>query len=104
MANGLTGVDFVRCWLSWSILPLSRRPGLMCEYTGSLKDPQRHIDIQLTEVEVIEAVKKILNEPEAVCSRPVFHQVFVSNFWRCFIFYKQFEGPARHMFDNFIIT
>ena len=41
----------------------------MCEYTGSLKDPQRHVDIQLTEAEVTEAVKKILNEPEAVCSQ-----------------------------------
>ena len=28
MENGLTGVDFVRYWISWSILPLSRRPGL----------------------------------------------------------------------------
>ena len=69
MANGLTGVDFVCCWISWSVLPLRQRPGVMCEYTGSLKDPQRHIDIQLTEVEVIEAVKKILNEPEAGCSQ-----------------------------------
>ena len=41
----------------------------MCEYTGDLKDPQRHIDIQLTEDEVTEAVKKILNEPEGVCSQ-----------------------------------
>ena len=41
----------------------------MCEYTGDLKDPQRHIDIQLIEDEVTEAVKKILNEPEAVCSQ-----------------------------------
>ena len=36
MANGLSGVDFVRCWISWSILPLSHRSGLMCEYTGEL--------------------------------------------------------------------
>ena len=69
MANGLTGVDLARCWISWSILPLSRRSGLMCEYTGSLKDAQRHIDIQLTDDEVTEAVKKILNEPEAVCAQ-----------------------------------
>ena len=69
MANGLTGVDFVRCSISWSILPLSRRPGLMCEYTGDLKDPQRHINIQLIEAEVNEVVKKILNELEAVCSK-----------------------------------
>ena len=40
----------------------------MCEYTGSLKDAQRHIDIQLTDAEVTAAVKKILNEPEAVCA------------------------------------
>ena len=69
MANGLTGVDLARCWISWSILPLSRRSGLMCEYMGSLKDAQRHIDIQLTDAEVTEAVKKILNEPEAVCAQ-----------------------------------
>ena len=68
-ANGLTGVDFVRCWVSWSVLPLSRRPGLMCEYTGSLKDPQRHIDIHLTEAEVTKSVKKMLDEPVAVCSK-----------------------------------
>ena len=69
MANGLTGVDFARCWIGWSVLPLSRRPDLMCEYTGSLTDPQRHINIQLTEAEITEAVKKMLNEPEAVCGQ-----------------------------------
>ena len=42
MANGLIGVDLVRCWVAWRIMPLSRRPGLMCEYTGDVKDPQRH--------------------------------------------------------------
>ena len=41
----------------------------MCEYTGDSKDSQCHIDIELTEAEVTDAVKKILNEPEAVCSR-----------------------------------
>ena len=41
----------------------------MCEYTGSLKDAQRHIDIQLTDEEVTEAVKKMLNEPEVVCAQ-----------------------------------
>src|SRR3954469_18435551 len=41
----------------------------MCECTGDVKDVQRHIDIQLTDDEVTEAVKKILNEPEAVCAQ-----------------------------------
>ena len=65
----LTGIDFVRCWISWSILPLSHRPGLMCEYTGNSKDPQRHTDIQLTDVEVTEAVKTILDESVVVCRK-----------------------------------
>ena len=50
-------------------MPLSRRPGLMCEYTGNLKDPQRHIDIQLTDDEVTKSVKKMLDEPVAGCSK-----------------------------------
>ena len=50
-------------------MPLSRRPGLMCEYTGDLNDPQRHIDIQLTDDKVTESVKKMLDESVAVCSK-----------------------------------
>ncbi|SPT20359.1 unnamed protein product [Triticum aestivum] len=69
MANGLTGVDLARCWISWSILPLSQRSDLMCEYTGSVNDPLRHVNIQLTNDEVTEAVKKMLNEPEHLCAR-----------------------------------
>ena len=69
MANGLTGVDLVRCWVSWSILPLSRRPSLMCEYTGNLKDPQRHCDIQPSDAEITEATKKLPNEPLKECSK-----------------------------------
>ena len=41
----------------------------MCEYTGNLQDPQRHINIQLTDAEITEAIKKILDEPVAVCSK-----------------------------------
>ena len=79
MANGLSGVDFVRCWISWSVLPLSRRPGLMCEYTGELEDPQRHINIQVTDEEVTESVKKILNEPESVCRQTGLNPFYTQN-------------------------
>ena len=41
----------------------------MCEYTGDSKDTQRHIDIQLIDDEVTESVKKMLNEPEVLCSK-----------------------------------
>ena len=45
LANGLTGIDPVHCWVSWGILPLSRRTKLMHEYTGDVKDPQWHHEI-----------------------------------------------------------
>ena len=79
MAKGLLGVDFVRCWISWSILPLSRRPGLMCEYTGDVEDPQRHINIQVTDEEVTEGVKKILNESESVCRQTGLNPFYTQN-------------------------
>ena len=79
MANGLTGVDFVRCWISWSILPLSRRSGLTCEYTGEEKDSQRHIDIQLTNEEISESVKKMLDELISECSKTRLRPFYASN-------------------------
>jgi len=79
MANGLSGVDFVHCWISWSILPLSRRSGLMCEYTGDVQDSQRHINIQLTDEEVTECVKKMLNEPEVFCSKTGLSPFYTQN-------------------------
>ena len=69
MANTLTGIDLVWCWVSWRILPLSRCPGLMCEYTGNLKDPQRHYEIQLSDAEDNEATKALLNESWAECKK-----------------------------------
>ena len=69
LANGLTGIDLVRCWVSWGILPLSRRSSLMYEYTGDVKDPLRSNEIEKTDEEVTEAVKKMLDEPIAQCSK-----------------------------------
>ena len=48
LGNSLTGVDLVRCWVSWRIIPLSRRSGLMYTYTGDVKDPLRHKSAPLT--------------------------------------------------------
>ena len=50
-------------------MPLSRCPGLMCEYTRDVKDPLHHSDVQLTDAEITEAVKKMLDEPVAECSK-----------------------------------
>ena len=51
----------------------------MCEYTGDVKDSQRHIDIHLTDDEVTESVKKMLNEPEAVCSKTGLSPFYTQN-------------------------
>ena len=79
MANGLTGINSICSWISWVILPLSMCPGLMCEYIGDLKDTQRHTDIQLTDAEITEAVKKILDEPVVASSKIGLSRFCVSN-------------------------
>ena len=51
----------------------------MCEYIGELEDSQRHINIQLTEEEVTEGVKKILNELEYVCRQTGLNPFYPKN-------------------------
>ena len=51
----------------------------MCEYTGELEDPQRHISIELTDEEVTEGVKKILNELEYVCRQTGLNPFYTKN-------------------------
>ena len=41
----------------------------MHEYTGDIKDPQRRHEIEITDDEVTEAVKKMLDEPIIECSK-----------------------------------
>ena len=41
----------------------------MHEYTGDVKDPQWHTEIPMTDDEVTESVKKMLDEPIAKCSK-----------------------------------
>ena len=51
----------------------------MCEYTGELEDPQHHINIQLTDEEVTEGVKKILNESESVYRQTGLNPFYTQN-------------------------
>ena len=60
MANGLTGIDLVRCWVAWRILPLSRRSSLMCEYTGDVKDPQRHCQMEVGDEDIYDMTKTLV--------------------------------------------
>ncbi|XBI16109.1 hypothetical protein VPH35_058425 [Triticum aestivum] len=69
LGNGLNGIDLVRVWISWRVIPLSRRPGLMCEYTGRKDDPQRHSRNDLPEDVAEEMTKALLNESLADCGR-----------------------------------
>ena len=69
LGNGLNGVDLVRVWIAWRVIPLSRRPGLMCDYTGRKDDPLRHSPNDLPEDVVDDMTKSLLNESLADCGR-----------------------------------
>ncbi|XBI55013.1 hypothetical protein VPH35_036916 [Triticum aestivum] len=62
LGNGLNGIDLVQVWISWRVIPLSRRPGLMCDYTGRKDDPLRHSRNDLPEDVVEDMTKALLNE------------------------------------------
>ena len=79
LANGLTGVDLIHCWVKWHILPLSRSSRLMHEYTGNSNDPQRFTEIEVTDDEVTESVKKMLDEPITICSQTGLAPFYAAN-------------------------
>ena len=68
LGNGLTGVDLIRCWVAWRIIPLSRRSGLMCSYTGGTDDPLRHSSVHLTEATIVEMATTLVNSKYEDCS------------------------------------
>lgn len=78
MANGLTGVNLVRCWVTWRILPLSRRSGLMCEYTSDVKDPLRYSPIRQYK-KINDMTKTLLNESLETCSKVGLNPFFTLN-------------------------
>ena len=51
----------------------------MFEYTGNTNDPQRFNEIELIDDEVSESVKKILDEPLAVCTQIGLRPFYASN-------------------------
>ena len=50
-------------------MPLSHRPGLMCAYTGDVKDPQCHCQICLTNKAINDMTKTLLGESLESCSK-----------------------------------
>ena len=69
LGNGLNGIDLVRVWLAWQVIPLSRRSGLMCEYTGAKNDPLCHSPDDLPAHVIDDMTKSLLNESLADCGR-----------------------------------
>ncbi len=67
--TSLTGVDLIRCWVEWRILPLSRRDGLMCEFDGTLAHPQCYFHMALTEKDIVTIIKKLTGEPAGKCGQ-----------------------------------
>ena len=68
LGNGLTGVDLTRCWISWRIIPLSRRSKLMYEYGGEPDDSLRHTSVQLTEEDIVAMSNLLVNAKYEDCS------------------------------------
>ncbi|KAM3371421.1 hypothetical protein ACQJBY_018685 [Aegilops geniculata] len=69
LGNGLNGIDLVRVWLAWRVIPLSRRPGLMCDYIGHKNDPLRHNPDDLPDDVIDDRTKTLLNESLADCGK-----------------------------------
>ena len=70
LGNGLNGIDLVRVWFTWRILPLSRCSGLMCTYTGKKDDPMRHSLDDLPD-DVVDATTQSLLKEGTVTSIPL---------------------------------
>ena len=83
LGNGLNGIDLVRIWVAWRILPLSRRPGLMCTYTGENTDPRRHSPDDLPDDLVDARTQSLLKEGTVT-----------SNAFGLLPFYKNNPAPA----------
>jgi hypothetical protein len=66
LGNGLDGIDLVRTWISWRVIPLSRRPGLMCTYSGERDDPMRHSPDDLPDDMVEAMTQSLLKEGSVV--------------------------------------
>ncbi|SPT20832.1 unnamed protein product [Triticum aestivum] len=66
LGNGLDGIDLVRVWVSWRVIPLSRRPGLMCTYTGEKDDPLRQCPDDLPDDMVEATIQSLLKEGSVV--------------------------------------
>ena len=79
LAHGLLGVDFTRCWVSWKILPLSRRPSLIREYSGEPNDPQWYTEDNFTAEEVFKTVRTLLGESQEKCNKVGLPSFFKQN-------------------------
>jgi len=69
LGNDLTGVDLIRCWIAWWVIPLSRRSALMYTYARGLDDPLRHSSLQLTKEAIVEMSTTLVNRKYEDCSK-----------------------------------
>ena len=69
LGNSLTGVDLIRCWIAWRVIPLSRRSKLIYEYSGGPNDSLRHSSVQLTEEDIVATSPILVNGKYEDCSK-----------------------------------
>lgn len=93
LGNGLTGVDLIRYWISWRIIPLSRRSDFMYNYTGGADDLLRHTSLRLTEEAIVEMSTTLVNSKYEDCSKVGLNP-----------FYKLNPTPEVNPFDSFFFS
>ena len=69
LGNGLTGVDLIHCWISWQVIPLSRRSKLMYEYGGGPYDSLCYNSVQLTEEDIVSMSTILVNGKYEDCNK-----------------------------------
>ena len=79
LGNGLTGVDLIRGWISWRVIPLSRRSKVMSEYGGGPNDSLRHSFVQLTKEDIVGMSTILMNGKYEDCSKVGLNPFFKLN-------------------------
>ena len=78
LAHGLSAIDLIRFWVGWQVQPLSERPKLMCEYSGT-GDDMRISQVVFSSAETARATKKFLGEPLELVSLVSLALLWVKN-------------------------
>ena len=79
LAHGLRGTDLVKCWIGWSIQPLSIRTRLFHQFTGETNDDMRYTEHIMNDDQLVKAAKKLLGENKTAIAKTGLAPFYVKN-------------------------